>query len=367
MNEKMKIGIIGCGNICQAYFNGAKKFDNVEIVACSDVNMKAAEAKATENNVKAMTVDDVLKDQDIQIILNLTIPKAHAEVSLRALEAGKHVHCEKPLAVTREDGRKVLDLANKKNLKVGCAPDTFLGAGLQTCRKIIDDGWIGRPIGGTAFMMGRGPEGWHPNPMFFYEKGAGPMFDMGPYYITALVHLLGPVKALAACTATSFPERVATCKEQFGKKLKVEVSTHLSGSLEFHSGAIVNTTMSFDVHRHGHSPIEIYGSEGSLQVPDPNSFGGPVKIFRPGNENWCDSTLTHLYSANNRGIGMADMAKGIQTGRPHRCSGELAFHVLDVMHAFDESSTSRRHATLQSSCERPKALPTGMFEGHLDD
>lgn len=366
MSEKMKVGIIGCGNISQAYFNGAKVFDNVEIAACADINTKAAQAKAAENNVRAVEVEDMLKDPEIGIVVNLTLPKVHAEVSVKALEAGKHVHCEKPLAVNRLEGRMVLDVAARKGLRVGCAPDTFLGAGYQTCRKVIDDGWIGRPVAGTAFMMCHGHESWHPNPMFYYEKGGGPMFDMGPYYLTALVHLLGPVKAVSASVAVSFPERIATSKEQVGRRIKVEVPTHLAGTLEFHGGAIVSIVMSFDVHRHGHSPIEIYGSEGTLHAPDPNGFGGPVRIFRAGNENWSDLPLTHGYASNTRGIGMADMAKGIQSGRAHRCSGELACHVLDVMQAFEESSDSRRHVAIESRCDRPKAFPTGMIPGSLD-
>ena len=364
--EKIKIGIIGCGNISQAYFNGAKIFKNIEVVACADLNRAAADAKATENNVKAMGVEELLADRKIDIVLNLTIPKVHAELNMRILEAGKHAYCEKPLAVTKADAERTLALAKKKKLRVGCAPDTFLGAGLQTCRKVIDDGWIGRPIGGTAFMMGHGPEAWHPNPMFFYEKGAGPMLDMGPYYVTALIHLLGPVKSVCATTAISFPERVATCEQHFGRRLSVEVQTHLSGTLEFVSGALVTMVMSFDVWRHGHSPIEIYGSEGSMQVPDPNTFGGPVRLFRPGAEAWADSVLTHKYAKGSRSIGMADMAKGIQDKRPHRCSGDLAYHALDVMLSFEESSKTRRHVELKSQCDQPKAFPTDQIEGVLD-
>ncbi|OGV50906.1 MAG: oxidoreductase [Lentisphaerae bacterium GWF2_52_8] len=366
--KKLKIGIIGCGNISQAYFNGLKMFPNaVEVCACADLNMQAAEAKAQENGVKAISVDNLLADSSIDMVINLTIPKVHAEVALRALEAGKHVHSEKPFAVTREDGQKVLALAKKKKLRVGCAPDTFMGAGLQTSRKIIDDGWIGRPVGGTAFMMGRGPEAWHPNPFFFYETGGGPMFDMGPYYVTALVHLLGPVKRVAAITAISFKERIAGSKEHFGKKIPVKVPTHLAGTLEFQQGAVVTLVTSFDVYAHKHPPIQIFGSDGSVSVPDPNSFGGPVSVFRPGASEWKEVPLVNPYHENSRGIGAADMAYGLKSGRPHRCSGELAYHVLDVMHSFEESSKSGKIVTLKSCCVQPAAMPLGLMKGLLDE
>ncbi|HCE42391.1 MAG TPA: oxidoreductase [Lentisphaeria bacterium] len=366
MSAKMKIGIIGCGNISKAYLSNGPSFNDIEIVACADINMDAAKAKAEEFKIKVMTVDELLKSPEIELVVNLTIPAAHAEINLRALNAGKHVHCEKPLAITLADGKKIIDLAKKKKLRVGCAPDTFLGAGLQTSRKIIDDGWIGKPLAGTAFMMGRGPEAWHPNPFFFYQTGAGPMFDLGPYYMTALVHLLGPVKTVSACTQASFPVRIAGCKEHFGAKIKVEVPTHCSGTLEFWNGAMITVVMSWECWKHAHSPIEIYGSEGSMMVPDPNGFGGPVKVYRPGNENWSETVLTHKYAKNSRIIGAADIAAAVKKGRPHRASGELAYHVLEIMHAFELSSKSRKHYVLKSKCDQPAPLPTDLMEGMLD-
>ncbi len=364
-NSKMKIGVIGCGNISNTYFNNAKIFGNIEIAACADMNMPAAEAKALEHGIKAMPVDEILKNDEIDLIVNLTIPKAHYEINMRALNAGKHVYCEKPLALTLEDARKSVELAKKKKLRLGCAPDTFLGAGLQTCRKIIDDNWIGMPISGSVAMIGRGPEGWHPNPFTFYQKGAGPMMDMGPYYMTALVHLLGPVKSVSAYVKKSFEERIAGCKEHFGEKIKVEVPTHYSGTLEFHNGALINVTISFEVYRHGHNPIEIYGTEGSLIVPDPNSFGGPVKIFRPGIENWSESVLTHRYSKNFRILGVADIASAVKENRPHRCSGELAYHVLEVMASFEEASKLKKQIQIKSKCERPAPMRGDAVEGIL--
>ncbi len=364
--RKIGVGIIGCGNISQAYFNGAKVFKNIEIVACADQNRAAAEAKAAENSTTAQSVEELLANPNVDVVLNLTIPKAHTEVNLKALNAGKHVYLEKPLAVVRADAEKTLKLAKRKKLRVGCAPDTFLGAGLQTSRKLIDDGFIGKPIGGTAFMMCHGHESWHPNPGFYYERGGGPMLDMGPYYLTALIHLLGPIKTVSASTACSFPVRTCTCEAQFGRRLPVSVQTHQAGVLEFACGAIITLTMSFDVWKHTHSRIEIYGSEGSLQVPDPNTFGGPVKLFRPEDEDWREATLTHKYAKNMRSIGLADMAKGIVDKRPHRCSGELAFHALDAMLAFEESAKSRRHIILKSGCAQPAAFPTNQVEGLLD-
>lgn len=369
MNTKkqVNVGIIGCGNISQAYFNGARIFEILKVVACADLNMDAAKAKAEEHGCIAQTVDELLANPDVELVINLTIPAVHAEVSLKALEAGKHVHCEKPLAVNLEDGKKVLELADKKGLLVGCAPDTFLGSGLQTCRKLIDDGWLGNIVGGTAFMMSRGPEGWHPNPAFFYQQGAGPMFDMGPYYITALVHLLGPIKRVSAITSKAFDERTATCKEQFGKKLPVEIPTNYSGSLEFHSGAVVNMTISFDVIRHSHKPIELYGTEGSLQVPDPNTFDGPVSLWTKNTNEWKEQGLSHPYRTNSRSIGAADMAYSILSKgkHKHRTSGALAYHALEVMHSFEKSSTTGQHITIESKPEQPSPLPLGLIEGRL--
>lgn len=366
MRHAVKAGVIGCGNISAAYFKAAAKLDDLNIVSCADLNMEAARARAEEFAVTAMTVDELLADPDIRIVINLTTPQSHAGVNLRALEAGKHVHGEKPFAVTREEGKAVLELARKKKLLTGCAPDTFLGAGLQTCRKLIDDGWIGRPVAGTAFMCCHGHEGWHPNPGFYYLKGGGPLFDMGPYYLTALVHLLGPVKRVSAICGRAFDERLATSEMAKGQILPVEVNTHAAGTLEFHGGAIITIIMSFDVWRHSAPPIEIHGTMGSLKVPDPNTFGGPVALFRPGYEGWEDVPLSHGYPENMRSIGAADMACAIQSGGSNRCSGELAYHVLDVMHAFDESSDRGVQVMIESTCEQPAALPMGLPEGRID-
>ena len=327
--------------------------------------MDIARAKAAENDCKAQTVKGLLNNKDIDLVINLTVPAVHAKVSKQILNAGKHVHCEKPLAVHLKDGREVLDLAKKNGLLVGCAPDTFMGAGLQTCRKLIDDGWIGRIIGGTAYMMSREPESWHPNPAFFYQEGAGPLFDLGPYYITAMVHMLGPVKQVSAITSQAFEERTATCKEHFGKKLPVEIPTHYSGLLEFHSGATITATISFDVHAHGHTPIELYGTDGSIKVPDPNTFDGPVELYTSVAGKWHPQTLSHPYATNMRSIGAADLAYAILGRHKHRASGELAYHVLEIMHAFEKSSNTRRHVTIKSKPAQPAALALGLIEGSL--
>jgi predicted dehydrogenase len=365
--EKTKIGLVGCGNICGAYFTAARRFENIEIVACSDLVPDRAKAKAEEFGIaRACTFEEILADPEIAIVLNLTVPKVHAEISIAALEAGKHAYTEKPFAVERTSGKRAVDLAREKGLRVGCAPDTFLGGGIQTCRKLIDDGWIGRPLGAMAFMVGRGPEGWHPDPEFFYKPGAGPMFDMGPYYLTALINLLGPVKRVAASATKSFPERVITSQPHYGTRVAVEVPTHVNGIMEFEGGAIGTITTSFDVWAARLPRIEVYGSEGSLSVPDPNTFGGPVEIYRPGTDGWREVPLSHGYAENNRGIGVSDMAYAARSGRPHRASGELAYHVLDLMCSFTDAWEQGAWLPMASTCRQPAALPLGLHPGTLD-
>ncbi|PCJ52551.1 MAG: oxidoreductase [Planctomycetota bacterium] len=364
--EKVKLGIIGCGNISGAYFKGAQAFEIVEIKSCADLNMDVAQAQAEEYGVQAVTVDELLADSEIEIVINLTIPAVHAKVSLQVLNAGKHVHSEKPFGINLEEAAEVLAVAKEKGLRVGSAPDTFLGAGLQTCRKILDDNWIGDCVAGTAFMLSNGPESWHPNPAFFYKTGGGPMLDMGPYYMSALVHLLGPAKSVTGIAVKSFDERVAGCKEHFNERLPVEVPTHYSGIIEFVNGALITVIISFDVFKHSLPRIELYGKEGSLAIPDPNTFGGDVKVFRPGNEDWEKVPYSHLYSENSRIIGAVDMAHAIQTDRPHRCNGEFAYHVLEIMMAFEKSNDCGGKYQLESTCEQPAPLPLGLLQGLLD-
>lgn len=366
--RKVKVGIVGCGNISGIYFKAGQTFEILDIVACADLIPERAKSKAEEFGIpKACSTEELLADSEIEIVVNLTIPKAHAEVSLAALEAGKHVYVEKPLAVTREDGQKILETAKVKGLMVGCAPDTFLGGGLQTCRKLIDDGWIGEPIAATAFMLCHGHESWHPDPEFYYKAGGGPMFDMGPYYLTALVSLMGPIKRVTGSTRITFPERTITSQPKFGTKITVDVPTHVAGVMDFASGAIGTIITSFDVWASTLPRIEIYGTMGSMLVPDPNTFGGPVLVRRQGASDWTSMPLTHGYTENSRGIGVADMAYAIQSGRKHRANGEMAYHVLDAMHGVHDAALSGRHYELTTTCERPAPLPLGLPGWALDE
>jgi predicted dehydrogenase len=367
MVKKTKIGIVGCGNISGIYLKSGNVFRNLEVAACADVLPEAAKAKADEFKVKALSVPELLASKDLDIVVNLTIPKAHGEVALAAVQAGKHVYNEKPLAVELSEAGKLLEAAKAKNLRVGCAPDTFLGGGLQTCRKLVDEGWIGKPVAAVAFMLGHGMEGWHPNPDFFFQPGAGPMFDMGPYYLTALVNLMGPVKRVAASAKASFAERTITAEgPRFGQKIKVTTPTHVAGVMDFESGAVATMVTSFDVWHHELPRIEVYGSEGSLSVPDPNTFGGPVRLRRAEAEAWSEIPLSHGYAENSRGLGVADMAAAIAANRGHRASGELAGHVLEVMHAFLDSAKEGRHVEIKSRPAQPKPLPLGLGHGEID-
>ncbi len=363
MMNKTKIGIIGCGNISGIYFKAGKTFEILDIIACADINMDAARAKGAEQGVPACTVDELLANPDIEIVVNLTIPAAHGDVALAALNAGKHVHTEKPLAITREQGKAVLALAEAKGLRVGCAPDTFMGGGLQTCRQLIDDGVIGRPVAATAFMMSHGPESWHPNPDFFYQPGAGPMFDMGPYYLTALINFLGPVRRVTGSAQVSFAERTITGQNpRNGEKIKVNTPTHVTGIMDFASGAVGTIITTFDSWGSTVPRIEIYGSEGSLVVPDPNIFGGPIMLKRGAAKIWDEVPITRGYTENSRGLGVADMAHAIHENRQHRANGTMAYHVLDLMHAFHDASREDRHIMMASTCERPAALhPDARF------
>lgn len=365
--ERVRVGIVGVGNIFAQYVKGCRMYHILDLAACADLDMERAAARATEHEIpRACTVEALLADPDIELVINLTVPKVHAAISRAVLEAGKHVYSEKPLAIEREDGRALLELAGSKRQLIGCAPDTFLGGGLQTCRKLIDDGWIGEPVAATAFFAAHGPEAWHPNPFFFYEAGAGPLFDMGPYYLTALVSLLGPIESVTSMARASFKERIATSAEHFGARIPVNVPTHISGALQFAAGPAATFVTSFDVWDHHLPRIEIYGSEGSLSVPDPNTFEGPVLIRRADAPAWSTAPLSHPTSML-RGIGPADMAYAIRTGRPHRASGALAYHVLDAMHALVEASDRRAHVTLESSVERPAPIPTNLLPGTLDE
>jgi predicted dehydrogenase len=364
---KTRVGVIGCGAISGIYFKNCHQlFRNLEVVACADLVREKAEAAAKEYGIASVrSVEELIAAPDVDIVLNLTVPKVHAALALAALQAGKHVYGEKPLATGLEDGQTILELARRKKLRVGSAPDTFLGAGLQTCRKLLDDGWIGTPIAATAFFMCSGPESWHPNPEFFYEMGGGPILDMGPYYLTALVNLIGPIARVTGSTRITYPTRLITSQPKYGKLAKVETPTHIAGVLDFANGAVGTLITSFDVVNHHLPCLEIHGTEGSLQVPDPNGFGGEIQIYRRGAQQWQAVPHTHGYAENSRGMGVADMAQAITTKRPHRACAELAYHVLDVMLAFQDASESGRHVEIESTCERPAPLPLGLRPGEI--
>ncbi len=365
--KPLTVGVIGCGNISDLYFQGGKRFESIEIIACADLIKTLAREKAKKHGIQeVLTPEKLLTRSDVDIVLNITVPKAHAAVALAALDAKKHVYNEKPLTLTRKEGKTLLDKAAKNNLRVGCAPDTVLGAGIQTARKLIDDDWIGAPVSATAFMQCHGHEHWHPSPEFYYETGGGPMFDMGPYYLTALVTLLGPAAGVMAATRTTFDERLITSEPKKGTMVKVETPTHLAGIIDFKSGAVCTMITSFDVWRTGLPCLEIHGTEGSLSVPDPNGFGGEVQLFRQGYGDWQPVPHSHGYAEQSRGLGLADMAAAIQTGRAHRASGALAYHVLDIMQAFIESGETHVRVELQSTCERPAPMPAGLRDGQTD-
>ncbi|MEO6003003.1 MAG: Gfo/Idh/MocA family oxidoreductase [Opitutus sp.] len=366
MTRPIHVGLIGCGKISDAYFAGCAHYPVIKIVACADVDLTRAAEKAKQHGVRGCSVDELLADREIDLIVNLTIPAAHAAINTRALNAGKHVYTEKPFALDSRDGAAVLELARSKNLLVGCAPDTFLGGGLQTARKLIDDGMIGRPVSAMAFMLCRGHESWHPSPQFYYERGGGPMLDMGPYYITALVNFLGPVLRVSGSTQSAFPERIITSQPLAGTKIPVHTPTHVTGVMDFAGGVTATIVTSFDTWPYPLPRLLIFGTEGTLEAPDPNCFDGAVRLRRGATDTYDEMPHTHSIE-RGRGSGVADMALSIlRRDRPHRASGALAQHVLEVMESFEKSSMTERHVKLASRCERPAALPVGLSPRELD-
>jgi predicted dehydrogenase len=360
-----KVGVIGCGNISTAYFSASQRLHAFDIVACADLDMERARARADEYQIRALTVDQLLAEPEVDLIINLTIPQAHADVALQVLAAGKSVYGEKPLALDRAAAQAMLQAAATRNMRVGSAPDTFLGGGIQTCIQLLDANAIGQPVAATAFMLGHGHESWHPDPAFYYQRGGGPMFDMGPYYLTALVALLGPIRRVTGSTRITFPERIITSQPKAGTTIVVETPTHLAAVLDFASGAIATLVTSFDVWAAEVPHIEIYGTQGTLSVPDPNTFGGPVRLRRAGESEWKTMSLTRGFATNSRGIGVAELIYARQAGRPHRASGDLAAHVLDAMLAVEEASVRGEHIALASTVARPAPLPPGSDEAIL--
>lgn len=354
------VAVVGCGNISGIYFkNLIGVFKNVNIYACCDVDgEKAHKAAETYNIAHIMTLDEALACDDIDIVLNITTPKTHYAICKKALLAGKHVYVEKPISLKLEEAQELVALAERKGLRIGGAPDTFLGAGIQTCIKLMNDGFIGEPVAATAFMTCHGHESWHPDPEFYYEAGGGPMLDMGPYYLTALVSLLGPAESVCGMTKISFLERIITSEKKYGKSIHVDVPTHVAGSIRFKNDVIASVITSFDIWESSLPRIEIYGSAGTLVVPDPNNFDGPVLL--KGKE----IPLTHTYVENSRGLGLADMARSIETGEMARANGELACHVLDIMTGFQESSDNGVYYKMKTVCDRPKPMEMELPKGY---
>jgi predicted dehydrogenase len=367
MARKLGVGVVGCGNISEAYFSLAPLFKGIEMRACADISRKAAEQRAKEFSLRAETVDGLLAAEDVDIVVNLTIPAAHYEVSRKVLDAGKHVYSEKPFVLSVEEGLDLKQRAQKKGLRIGSAPDTFLGGAHQLARSIVDSGKVGRITSGTCYVMSHGMEHWHPNPDFFFQPGAGPVLDIGPYYVTDLIQLIGPVRQAAALAATPAKERTILSKPRAGERIPVNTPTTIHAILEFENGAVVTLNTSWDVWSHGHSPIELYGERGSLFVPDPNFFGGEVRYTNESKlvkkpPAWAHplSVTNRRHSAgmlaNYRTVGLADMAVAILEGRPHRCSMELALHAVDVMTGILRSGETGRFVPMRTTCERPAAL-----------
>ena len=368
MNEKVKIGIIGCGYISGIYFtNLTQKFKNTQIIACTDLDMERARGAAKKYNISnVLSLEEIFDNKEIQIIVNLTIPDAHFEICKKALLSGKHTYVEKPLSITCEQGIELVALAQEKKLMLGCAPDTFLGAGIQTCRRILDSGIVGEPVAATAFFAHHGPERFHPDPEFLYKTGAGPLFDMGPYYLTTLVSLLGPAKVVSGMSSTTFKERTITSEKKYGQKISVETATHISGTIKFVDNVIVNITTSFDIWAHRLPFIEIYCKNGTIGVPNPDRYYGPVYIQTPYEESFKEIPLINCYSENSTGLGVADMANCIYTGRKNRANGEMANHVLEIMNALFESSETHTYVELKTNCQRPEPLPMGIVKGFVE-
>jgi len=357
--ERTKIGLIGCGNISSIYLkNLNQRFKTVTVDAVADlIPGRAAEQAARFGVPRVLETEALLRDPAIDLVLNLTTPQGHAEICRRALLAGKPVYVEKPLSISLEDGRSLQKLAAERGLLLGGAPDTFMGAGIQTCLDLIRSGVIGRPVGATAFMTSHGHESWHPDPEFYYQTGGGPMFDMGPYYLTALFALLGPVRRVTGSAAISFPQRTITSEKKKGQLIDVEVPTHVAGVLDFVGGAVGMILTSFDVWSAELPHIEIYGSLGTLSVPDPNTFSGPVRMRLAGQDAFSEVPITRSYADNSRGLGIADMARALAAGRnDHRASGDLALHVLEAMHGFLKASASGQHYLMQSTTAVPETV-----------
>ncbi|UWR55234.1 Gfo/Idh/MocA family oxidoreductase (plasmid) [Phaeobacter inhibens] len=366
---ELGIGIIGCGNISLTYLKMIPLFSGMKLRAVADINPEAAQARAAEHGLRAETVEGLLAAEDVAVVVNLTIPEAHYPLTRRILEAGKHAYSEKPLALTLDQAIALRDLAGQRGLRVGSAPDTFLGGAHQLARAMIDEGRVGQVIGGTCHVMSRGMEHWHPNPDFFFQLGGGPVLDLGPYYIANLIQLLGPVRSVAAMTAASFPTRTISNGPRHGEEIPVDTPTNIHALLEFDTGAIITLGASWDVWTSSHPNMELYGTKGTLQLPDPNYFGGVVRMSEEDGDLTPLAPDDHPFGqpnetrpdgrrqANYRAAGLADMVAAISQNRPHRCGIELAAHTVDVMMAILKAGETRAWVAATTSCPRPAPLP----------
>lgn len=366
--KTIKIGFVGVGAISSIYLeNITNLFKEVEIIGVCDLIRERAEKAVELYNIPKLYNDmyELFADPEVDIVLNITRPYEHFDVTMAALNAGKHVYSEKPLAATLDEGRQIMALAKEKDLMVGGAPDTFMGAGIQTCRKLIEDGYIGEIIGANAQMLCHGHETWHPDPEFYYKHGGGPLFDMGPYYITALVNLIGNVDTVYSMTKRAYDKRTITSTPHFGETIDVDVDTHIVGTLRFDSGAVATLITSFDTYI-WRNAIEIYGTKGTLYVPDPNCFDGPVKLYRPEDGEIREVPLTFRYKDNSRALGLADMAKALTTGRKYRACSDMTFHVLEIMEGLLTSGKERREVEIESRFEKKAIMEVPDMMGILE-
>ncbi len=377
MPKVFKVGLIGCGHIAETYFKAHKYFNNFKIIKCADINSLAAKKCASSYNIKALTVKNILKDKEIEIILNLTIPKAHYEISKKALLHNKHVYTEKPMAINFKDGEELLKIANRKKLYIGNAPDTFLGGGSQKSKELIEKNLIGKINLGNIIFAYPGIQSYHPNPEpWFAKKEGGPVIDMGPYYLTALVNLLGPVKQVWGSLMWNKKKRIIGIGPRKGKSVKVLCPTTYLGTIFFKNKTIIRFTLSFDVIAHHRNHIELYGDKGSILVPDPNMFGGSVYTCKKLGGIWKEHKTNKMplgkinirekslranespINANYRGVGLAEMAFCINNKKKHRCNGELSLHVLDIIQSIMLAAKKRKRINIKSTCSIPKKFST---------
>ena len=368
------IGVIGCGNILETYLRSQQYFNNLNFVSCADINVDLAKKTASEYNLKSQTVNELLNDEQIDVILNITIPQAHYEVSKSILQAGKHVYSEKPMSIKYEEAKELLQFAKEKNLYFGNAPDTFLGGGGQLTRQKIDNGEIGEVLSGNFIFAFPGVQDFHPNPESWFQDGGGPVIDMGPYFFTTLVNLLGPAKNIRSRGVKFFDEREYKAGPNKGKTFNVNVPTTFMLSLEFQNNSVIQGFISFDVLNHKRNHMELYGTSGSIIVPDPNMFGGPVETSKELGSKWIADSVedkplgkTNIVNhsgrsneapkqANYRGIGLSEMIHSIENQSQHICNGELALHVLDIIECASLSSDNKSEVELRTTCDKPRAL-----------